>query len=501
MQLLHARRNPSVDRWGEAQTDRRSGSWRADLRHEPGWEIPALRTDRRARQVDIDQARLPRGARGRHRAGNERRPPFSVRSRLEARNQLAALRARPAASNNAKQPRRHRCVRATTGPDRRLSPRLPTRDDSRRRRLLVVVVHPLERNDRRDTILRPGSGRPRAALACAAIPPGLTNRHPRSVFAQAAGRRRQIWSIYTSRQSLTDRVRELVEWPLLPSLDWCRGFLAGVFDAEGSRSDFALRITNTDAQILAWIEVCAKHLGFAVAHDRTTNKNGLTWVRIRGGLVEHLRFFHLTDPAITRKRSIEGQIVRTFANLKVAAIEPLGKAMPLYDITTGTGDFIANGVRRVTTALLVRPTSTSTSTPGAISSARSSSRSTRRSVAGGAGAAVVEGGARRARDEHGPVSVGRGALQADVGIWEAMLEARNPSSVLTKSPLLLRDLGLMSELIPEDRVQRPRCRCRRSTSARGGRLSRIRRHPRARLEAVAELTTAPGSGPACSLLR
>jgi DNA repair photolyase len=32
------------------------------------------------------------------------------------------------------------------------------------------------------------------------------------------------------------------------------------------------------------------------------------------------------------------------------------------------------------------------------------------------------------------------------GIWEAMIEARNPSSVLTKSPLLLRDLDLMIEL-------------------------------------------------------
>jgi DNA repair photolyase len=32
------------------------------------------------------------------------------------------------------------------------------------------------------------------------------------------------------------------------------------------------------------------------------------------------------------------------------------------------------------------------------------------------------------------------------GIWEAMIEARNESSVLTKSPLLLRDLALMVEL-------------------------------------------------------
>ena len=33
------------------------------------------------------------------------------------------------------------------------------------------------------------------------------------------------------------------------------------------------------------------------------------------------------------------------------------------------------------------------------------------------------------------------------GIWEAMIEARNPCSVLTKSPLLLRDLDLMRKLV------------------------------------------------------
>ena len=29
------------------------------------------------------------------------------------------------------------------------------------------------------------------------------------------------------------------------------------------------------------------------------------------------------------------------------------------------------------------------------------------------------------------------------GIWQAMIDARNPGSILTKSPLLLRDLELM----------------------------------------------------------
>ena len=41
---------------------------------------------------------------------------------------------------------------------------------------------------------------------------------------------------------------------------------------------------------------------------------------------------------------VEGERVSTGDDLAVARIEPLGEAMRLYDITTETGDFIANGV-------------------------------------------------------------------------------------------------------------------------------------------------------------
>jgi DNA repair photolyase len=43
-------------------------------------------------------------------------------------------------------------------------------------------------------------------------------------------------------------------------------------------------------------------------------------------------------------REIIGQVVRSDPRFTITLIEPLGKAMRLYDITTGTEDFIANGV-------------------------------------------------------------------------------------------------------------------------------------------------------------
>jgi DNA repair photolyase len=75
------------------------------------------------------------------------------------------------------------------------------------------------------------------------------------------------------------------------------------------------------------------------------------------------------------------------------------------------------------------------------------------------------------------------------GIWEAMIEARNPGSVLTKSPLLLRDLDLMTEL---DRVADFSAALSVPTlDEKAWRATEPHTpHPRARLEAVAELNRA-----------
>ena len=82
-----------------------------------------------------------------------------------------------------------------------------------------------------------------------------------------------------------------------------------------------------------------------------------------------------------------------------------------------------------------------------------------------------------------------GRYKVTRGIWEAMIEARNPGSVLTKSPLLLRDLDLMTEL---NRVADFSAALSVPTlDEKAWRATEPHTpHPRARLEAVAELNRA-----------
>jgi DNA repair photolyase len=73
------------------------------------------------------------------------------------------------------------------------------------------------------------------------------------------------------------------------------------------------------------------------------------------------------------------------------------------------------------------------------------------------------------------------------GIWEAMRDAANPCSVLTKSPLLLRDLDLMREL--NERTEFSAALSVPTLDERAWRSTEPHTpNPRARLEAVKELT-------------
>jgi DNA repair photolyase len=82
-----------------------------------------------------------------------------------------------------------------------------------------------------------------------------------------------------------------------------------------------------------------------------------------------------------------------------------------------------------------------------------------------------------------------GRYRLMVGIWEALRDAANPCSVLTKSPLLLRDLQLMLEI--SQRTSITACLSIPTLDEKAWRATEPHTpNPRARLEAVAELNRA-----------
>lgn len=309
------------------------------------------------------------------------------------------------------------------------------------------------------------------------------------VFAEASGNYREMRAIRTQRRENVELIARMIEWPLLPGLSWVKGFLAGIFDAEGSCSEYVMRISNTDPELLAWVRACLARLGFDCAVEPQIRDNGLTCIRIRGGLPERMRFFLGTDPAITRKRTIDGQALKTAAQLRVVGIRPLGMTMRMYDITTGTGDFVANGV--VSHNCFARPTHTYLGF--------NAGRDFEREIVVKVNAPEVlraELARRTWKREHvalgtntDPYQWVEGRYRLMQGIWEALRDAANPCSVLTKSPLLLRDLPVMLEIA--ERTSFTACLSIPTLDEKAWRETEPHTpSPRARLEAVAELNRA-----------
>ena len=299
--------------------------------------------------------------------------------------------------------------------------------------------------------------------------------------------RRSMRQIRTGRGDDVAAIGEMIEWPRGLRPEWCKGFLAGIFDAEGSCSD-SLRISNTDPALVDWIAWSLRTLGFRFAIEDPRRDNGLRVVRLLGGLRERMRFFHTVDPAITRKRDIEGMAVKNPdpKRLKIAEIEPLGRGYRLYDITTGSGDFIANGV--VSHNCFARPTHTFLDfDPGRdfekeIVVKVNAPELVRRELARPSwkGEHVAMG------TNTDPYQWVEGRYKLMPGIWEAMRDHANPCSILTKSPLLLRDKDLLAQI--NERAPVTASFSVPTLEEKAWRASEPHTpHPRARLEAVAEL--------------
>ncbi|MBE1513296.1 intein-containing Rv2578c family radical SAM protein [Nesterenkonia halotolerans] len=259
-----------------------------------------------------------------------------------------------------------------------------------------------------------------------------------------AGLTRPMQAIYTSTRANHRAITEMIEWPDDPCLEWRKGYLAGFFDAEGSYSQGALRFTNSDAKMLSHGHAALEALDLDGVVE-PANARGIAALRIRGGRAAHRRFFHSVAPSIDRKLNILGGALKSSSDLGVTSIEPLDGVQKLIDITTSTGDFIANGVvshncfarktheyldldagRDFDTQIIVK-----TNVAQVLRAELNRHSWKREHVALGTNT--------------DPYQRAEGRYQLMPGIIRALADSGTPFSILTKGPLLKRDLPLLQE--------------------------------------------------------
>ncbi|MEV6610497.1 intein-containing Rv2578c family radical SAM protein [Kutzneria sp. NPDC051319] len=228
------------------------------------------------------------------------------------------------------------------------------------------------------------------------------------------------------------------ELPLAPGLDWHKGLLAGIFDARGSVRDGVTRIFTRDARLLDAICLALKELDFShqVSEDRRA-------VILTADLGERLRFRQTVGPAMADRLAVDGELAPA-ADLIVTNIERL-ETRQLYDITTGTGDFIADGV--VSHNCFARNTHTyldldsghdfdsqvvvKVNAAELLRAKLSSPRWTREHVAMGTNT--------------DPYQRAEGRYRLMPGIIRALADTGTPFSILTKGTTLSRDIPLLAE--------------------------------------------------------
>ena len=200
-------------------------------------------------------------------------------------------------------------------------------------------------------------------------------------------------------------------------------------------------------------------------------------------------FWRSIGNAVSRKRDIEGAALKSGARLGVRSIEPLGDRVSLYDITTGTGDFIADGVVShncyarpfheylgfsagldFETRILVKEDA-----PELLRRELSSPRWKPKLLA-------LSG----VTDPYQPIER---KLEITRRCLAVLAEFRNPVGVITKSALVARDVDLLAELARFDAVA-----VSLSITTLDGELARRMEprasHPRERLRAVEKLAAA-----------
>lgn len=231
-------------------------------------------------------------------------------------------------------------------------------------------------------------------------------------------------------------VADVAAWPDRPGDEWCAGFLAGAVDARGEVTRGELRVVHRDEEVVGRVAGALHRLGFRFAIEALPR--GERGVRLLGGPGALHRLLARTGPAVTRR--LDGAPVAGGPELAVVSVREAAQTVAMYDITTGTGDFVAEGV--ISHNCFARNTHTYLDMDAGADFDR-------QIVVKVNVARVLARELRAPRWGREPVALGtntdpyqraEGRYRLMPGIIDALAGSGTPLSVLTKGTMLVRDL-------------------------------------------------------------
>ncbi len=139
--------------------------------------------------------------------------------------------------------------------------------------------------------------------------------------------------VVCERHSVCETIEKMI-YQAEETREYVRGFLAGIYDAEGSFSKCNLRICNNDEKVKDRIIRYLEVFGFQFTRESKS-------VRIAGGQPEQIRFLSLVCPNVRHKReALFGQ--RVYNSSAITSVYPVG-VRDVYNLSTTTENFVADG--------------------------------------------------------------------------------------------------------------------------------------------------------------
>lgn len=156
-------------------------------------------------------------------------------------------------------------------------------------------------------------------------------------FSAAQGNYAAISKVEIRSKASIDRLKNALEETGLDFEGFAKGYLAGIFDSEGSYSQQGvLRISQLQEN-----DVCDRTMKY-MSHFGFESVREATGVRMLGGVWEAIRFFGMVQPTIQRKISGWSGFGVRHQKARIIGIVPLG-TRKLIDLQTSTRTFYGAG--------------------------------------------------------------------------------------------------------------------------------------------------------------